>query len=75
MTGAILTVAGLIVFLPLGGSTAAAIVSTAAYTVVFTLALFIYQRVSGAPWGAFLPRYPRLTRQIAVEAVIGRRSG
>jgi O-antigen/teichoic acid export membrane protein len=75
ITGALLTVAGLIVFLPLGGSTAAAIVSTAVYTVVFTLALLIYRRVSGAPWSAFVPRYPRLTRRVALEALIGRRSG
>jgi O-antigen/teichoic acid export membrane protein len=74
ITGAVLTVAGLIVFLPLGGSTAAAIVSTAVYTVVFALALLIYRRISGAPWSAFLPRYPHLTPRIAFGVVIGRRA-
>jgi O-antigen/teichoic acid export membrane protein len=74
LTGAVITIVGLLIFLPVGGSTAAAIVSTSAYTVVFSLALVIYRRVAGVPWATFLPRYPGLTRRLIVDAVVGRQS-
>jgi O-antigen/teichoic acid export membrane protein len=49
------TVVGLFVFLRSGGITAAALVSTASYTVVFIATLVAYKAVSGTPWRSFLP--------------------
>ena len=57
LAGAALTIPALIVLLPVGGTTAAAIVSTVVYAVVFALALLIYKWVAGISWSAYLPRY------------------
>jgi O-antigen/teichoic acid export membrane protein len=53
---AILTVAGLVLFLDAGGIEAAAIVSTCAYTVVFAISVVIYRHVAGLRWRDFV--YP-----------------
>lgn len=53
---AILTVAGLILFLEQGGIEAAAIVSTSAYTVVFALSVVLYRRAANLRWRDFV--YP-----------------
>jgi hypothetical protein len=54
--GLVVTVVGLLVFLPSGGITAAAIVSTVAYGTVFVSALVAYQRATGLAWRRFLNR-------------------
>ncbi|MDQ3741535.1 MAG: lipopolysaccharide biosynthesis protein [Actinomycetota bacterium] len=54
VTGLLVTVVGLLVFVPDGGITAAALVSSVAYATVFTVALVRYRRALGAPWSAFL---------------------
>jgi O-antigen/teichoic acid export membrane protein len=54
--GLVVTVVGLLVFLPSGGITAAAIVSTVAYGTVFVSALVAYQRATGLEWRRFLNR-------------------
>jgi O-antigen/teichoic acid export membrane protein len=55
LTGMAVTVVGLAIFLHLGGITAAAIVSTAAYTTVFVTSLVAYKLVGEVPWRSFLP--------------------
>ena len=60
LTGVVVTVVGLLVFLPDGGITAAALVSTAAYGTVFVATLVAYKRLSGMPWRWFLPTPDRL---------------
>ena len=57
--GLVVTVVGLLLFLRDGGTTAAAIVSSAAYSAVFLGALVAYKRVAGLAWRDFLSR-PRL---------------
>jgi O-antigen/teichoic acid export membrane protein len=52
--GLLVTVIGLPLFLPAGGITAAAIVSTTAYTLVFFAALVLYRNVTGLPWRSFV---------------------
>jgi antigen flippase len=52
-TGAAVTVVGLIVFVPRGGITAAAAVSTAAYTTVFVANLIAYRRTTSLEWSDF----------------------
>ena len=58
--GMLVTVVGLTLFVSSGGITAAAWISSASYTVVFVATLLLYQRVSGAPWRAFVPTPGRL---------------
>lgn len=53
-TGAVLTVAGLLLFLESGGITAAAIVSTCAYATVFAMSLVLYRRVANLRWRDFV---------------------
>jgi O-antigen/teichoic acid export membrane protein len=67
VAGLVVTVAGLLVFLPTGSIMTAAIVSTAAYGVVFAGALIAFKRVTGTPWGRFLaiPRSLRPSRSTA----------
>lgn len=50
LTGLVVTVVGLLVFLPSHGILAAAIVSTAAYATVFVCALLTYRRTVALPW-------------------------
>jgi len=52
--GLVVTVVGLLVFLPGGSIMTAAIVSTASYSVVFVAALFAYKRVVDVPWRRFV---------------------
>jgi len=54
IVGLVVTIVGLLLFVPVGGMTAAAIVSTAAYGAVFVAALITYKRVAGLRWGRFL---------------------
>jgi O-antigen/teichoic acid export membrane protein len=54
LLGLLVTVVGLLVFLPIGGITAAALVSTASYSTVFAAALIAFKVVTGMPWGWFL---------------------
>jgi O-antigen/teichoic acid export membrane protein len=54
VAGGVVTVAGLIAFVPSGGINAAAAVSTTAYATVFVLNLVAYRRTAGLPWRAFL---------------------
>jgi len=58
--GMLVTIAGLFIFLRTGGITAAALVSTASYSVVFAASLFAYQRVAQVPWREFVPTPARL---------------
>lgn len=51
---ALLTIGGLTIFLQSGGITAAAIVTSCAYSLVFVLALIIYRRVAKLSWKSFL---------------------
>jgi O-antigen/teichoic acid export membrane protein len=51
--GLVVTVAGLLIFLPSYGIDAAAIISTVAYTLVFLTALLLYRRAAAIPWSAF----------------------
>jgi O-antigen/teichoic acid export membrane protein len=51
--GLVVTIAGLLVFLPSYGINAAAIISTVAYGIVFLGALLLYRRAAGIPWLAF----------------------
>jgi O-antigen/teichoic acid export membrane protein len=53
-TGAVLTVAGLLLFLEDGGITAAAIVSSCAYATVFAMSLVLYRRVAKLRWRDFV---------------------
>ena len=46
------TVIGLIAFLPSGGITAAAIVSSASYALIFVASLVAYRALARLPWGA-----------------------
>jgi O-antigen/teichoic acid export membrane protein len=52
--GLLVTIVGLLVFLPHGGITAAALVSTASYTSVFAATLLTYKAVTGVPWRWFV---------------------
>ena len=54
------TVVGLIAFLPSGGITAAAIVSSASYALIFVASLLAYAPWRALPWGALLPTPARL---------------
>ncbi len=56
VAGLIVTVAGLSIFLRHGGILAAAIVSTAAYSLVFVVALIAFKRVTAVRWSDFVPR-------------------
>jgi O-antigen/teichoic acid export membrane protein len=58
--GMVVTIIGLFVFLRTGGITAAALVSTVSYSVVFFATLVAYQRVTGVPWREFVPTPARL---------------
>jgi O-antigen/teichoic acid export membrane protein len=58
--GMVVTIVGLSVFLSGGGITAAALVSTASYSVVFVASVFGYKVVSGVPWRLFVPTPARL---------------
>jgi O-antigen/teichoic acid export membrane protein len=55
LAGAVVTVAGLLLFLKGGGVNAAALVTTASYTVVFVVALLLYKRATALGWADFLP--------------------
>jgi O-antigen/teichoic acid export membrane protein len=60
LLGMAVTVIGLFAFLGSGGVTAAAIVSSASYTVVFLTTLVAYRAVTGLRWRDFLPTPARL---------------
>jgi O-antigen/teichoic acid export membrane protein len=64
LLGMVVTIVGLFVFLRTGGITAAALVSSAAYSTVFVASLVAYKLVSGTPWRSFLPLPSRL-RELA----------
>jgi O-antigen/teichoic acid export membrane protein len=51
--GLVVTIAGLLVFLPEYGINAAAIISTVAYSLVFLGALVLYRRAAGVSWSDF----------------------
>jgi O-antigen/teichoic acid export membrane protein len=53
--GLVVTVSGLVIFLRSGGITAAALVSTTSYSLVFVAALILYRRAAGLRWHAFVP--------------------
>jgi O-antigen/teichoic acid export membrane protein len=54
LPGAVLTVAGLILFLKSGGIVAAAAITSIAYAVVFVISILIYRRVQGLRWRDFV---------------------
>jgi O-antigen/teichoic acid export membrane protein len=60
MPAAVMTVVGLIIFLPTGGIDAAAIVTSVVYAFEFTLLVILYRRTMGMRWSHFLrpPRPP-----------------
>ena len=53
--GLIVTIGGLLIFLPGNGIEVAAIVSTISYTIVFVATVALYRRAVGLPWRAFKP--------------------
>ena len=55
--GLAVTTAGLLLFLRSGGIVAAALVSTASYSVIFLVALVLYRRVVGIEWSALVPSW------------------
>ncbi len=55
IAGSVVTVVGLVLFLADGGITAAAWVTTVAYTVVLASALVLYRGVARLPWRALSP--------------------
>jgi O-antigen/teichoic acid export membrane protein len=65
LAGMAVTVAGLLLFLPSGGVTAAAIVSSVSYATVFATSLVAYKAVARIPWGGFVPTPAR------VRALVG----
>lgn len=60
LVGMVVTVVGLSVFLRKGGITAAALVSTAAYSTVFAASLLAYKSVHQIPWRSLVPTRGRL---------------
>lgn len=64
LVGMAVTIVGLFIFLRIGGITAAALVSSAAYAAVFVASLVAYKLVSRLPWRSFLPLPSRL-RELA----------
>jgi O-antigen/teichoic acid export membrane protein len=60
LLGMVVTVVGLVLFLRVGGITAAAIVSTVSYTTVFLFTLIAYKRLAALTWRSFLPTPARL---------------
>lgn len=62
--GMVVTVVGLVAFLPSGGVTAAAIVSSASYATIFVASLIAFHYVSGIPWRALVPT-PAQLRSVA----------
>jgi O-antigen/teichoic acid export membrane protein len=57
IAGLVITVGGLLLFLEDGGITAAAIISTLAYSVVFLATLVLYRRAADLGWREFLPSW------------------
>ena len=68
LAGLVVTVVGLLAFLPGGKIMTAAIVSTASYTVVFIVALIAYTRVMSLPWRAFVSGPARIRSLAGLEA-------
>jgi O-antigen/teichoic acid export membrane protein len=60
LLGMAATVFGLIAFLPSGGITAAAIVSSASYGLIFAASVIAYRALAGLSWSALLPTPARL---------------
>jgi O-antigen/teichoic acid export membrane protein len=54
MPSAIVTIAGLLIFLQSGGIMAAALVTTCAYATSFVITVILYRRVAGLEWKNFL---------------------
>ena len=74
VAGALVTVAGLLLFLGGGGVDAAALVTTVSYTVVFIVALILYRRAVSLRWVDFLPGRQAPPAQVPEprpEAVVG----
>jgi O-antigen/teichoic acid export membrane protein len=73
--GVIVTIVGLLLFLRSGGITAAALVTSVSYTVIFVAALVLYRRAVALRWRDFLPGRrisATLPREPQVEAAAGR---
>lgn len=62
--GAIVMAVGLAVFAPSGGTTAAALVSTASYATVFSVVLWWYARVTALPAAELVPTPRRLRARL-----------
>ena len=62
--GAILTVIGLLIFLPSGGINAAAIVTSVAYGATMIFGIFVYKHVTDTPWRKLLTSPRRLIAEI-----------
>jgi O-antigen/teichoic acid export membrane protein len=58
--GLVVTVVGLLVFLPVGGITAAALVSSASYGAVFAATIAAYKHITRIPWLSLAPTRARL---------------
>jgi O-antigen/teichoic acid export membrane protein len=58
VTGSVVTVTGLLLFLQSGGIEAAAAVTSVAYAVILVVALVVYRRITGFPWRALVPHRP-----------------
>lgn len=60
LLGVAATVIGLVAFLPSGGITAAAVVSSGSYALIFVASLVAYRALSRLPWRALVPTPARL---------------
>ncbi len=70
LAGMAVTVPGLVIFLPRGGATAAAIVSSVAYSTVFVVMVSLYTHVSDFRWRNLLTFAPWMTN--ALKALMSR---
>ena len=60
LLGMAATVIGLVAFLPSGGITAAALVSSASYALIFVASLVAYKKLASVAWSHLLPTPARL---------------
>lgn len=67
VAGLVVTVLGLVIFLPTGGITAAAIVSTASYATVFVTTLIAFKYTTSLSWRGLIPA-PRRLRSLVDRA-------
>lgn len=62
LTGTVITVPALILFLPRWGITAAAVISSISYAAVFVATLLVYKRAAHRPWADLAAEWSRVPR-------------